>query len=100
MPGRCPRKTDPVSKNDVTFSGGPMDGRTLPVQPGLTGQPPKTYRIPVPDPDGGAPTVLMYRREPLAHSRLLRLPRGWVYVYDPDADPDDGRPKWPWSRRR
>ncbi|NGN66335.1 hypothetical protein G5C51_20840 [Streptomyces sp. A7024] len=76
-----------------------MDGRALPVQPGLTGQPPKTYKIPVPDPDGGPPTVLVYRRRPRAHGKVLGLPSGWVYVYDPDADPDDG-PKWPWSRRR
>lgn len=47
--------TDPVKSEDTPFEGGPMDGRVLPVLLGITGHPPKTYRIPVPDPAGGRP---------------------------------------------
>ncbi len=41
-----------------------MDGRVLPVLLGPTGHPPKWYEIPVPTPDGGPPTVLLYERVP------------------------------------
>ena len=75
-----------------------MDGRVLPVLVGPTGHPPKTYRIPVPDAAGGAPTVLVYRRVPRGHSRRLGLPQGWKYEYDPEGWKDSGKPKWPWSR--
>ena len=60
-----------------------MDGRVLPVLVGPTGQPPKTYRIPVPDAHGGPPTVLVYRRVPRGHSRRLGTPQGWKYEFDP-----------------
>jgi hypothetical protein len=56
-----------------------MDGRVLPVLLGITGHPPKTYRIPVPAPDGGPPTVLVYRRVPRAQSGL-GLTQGWKYA--------------------
>jgi hypothetical protein len=72
-----------------------MDGRVLPVLLGPTGHPPKTYRIPVPAPDGGPPTVLVYRRVPRAQSRL-GLTR-WKYEYDPEGK-KGGRLKWPWSK--
>ncbi|GAA3957519.1 hypothetical protein GCM10022384_08240 [Streptomyces marokkonensis] len=73
-----------------------MDGRTLPVLVGMTGHPPKTYRIPVPDPDGGPPAVLVYRRVPRNARGGLGLAR-WKYAYDPEGGKGSGR-KWPWSR--
>ncbi|MFJ1971878.1 hypothetical protein ACIO93_24730 [Streptomyces sp. NPDC087903] len=88
--------TGAVKSEDTPFEGGPMDGRVLPVLLGPTGQPPKIYRIPVPDAAGGPPTVLVYRREPRGHSRRLGLQRGWKYAYDPEGG--DGRLRWPWSR--
>ncbi|MET7450990.1 hypothetical protein ABZT03_03650 [Streptomyces sp. NPDC005574] len=89
--------TGAVKSQDTPFEGGPMDGRVLPVLLGPTGQPPKTYRIPVPDAGGGPPTVLVYRREPIGFGKRLGLPRGWKYAYNPEGD-DDGRLRWPWSR--
>lgn len=77
--------------------GGPLDGRVLPVLVGLTGQPPKTYEVPVPDEGGGPPTVYVYRRVPAATSRRLGLVRGWRYEYDPEGRAHTG-PKWPWSK--
>ena len=74
-----------------------MDGRVLPVLLGATGHPPKTYRIPVPDPAGGPPTVLVYRRVPRGHSKRLGLQQGWKYTYDPHGKPDS-RLRWPWSK--
>lgn len=73
-----------------------MDGRVLPVLVGVTGHPPKIYRVPVPAPGGGGPTVYVYRRVPAGYSRRLGLQRGWKYVYDPEAEPERG-PVWPWS---
>jgi hypothetical protein len=89
--------TGGVKSEDTPFEGGPMDGRVLPVLLGITGHPPKTYRIPVPAPDGGPPTVLVYRRVPRAQSRRTGLTRGWKYAYDPHG-PAAGRPRWPWSK--
>ncbi|NEA84649.1 hypothetical protein G3I53_00845, partial [Streptomyces sp. SID14436] len=66
-----------MKSQDTPFEGGPMDGRVLPVLLGMTGHPPKTYRIPVPAPDGGPETVLVYRRTPRAHSGRTGLTRGW-----------------------
>ncbi|WP_189957118.1 hypothetical protein [Streptomyces alanosinicus] len=86
-----------MKSQDTPFEGGPMDGRVLPVMVGATGHPPKTYRIPVPDPEGGPPTVLVYRRVPRGHSRRLGLIQGWKYAYDPD-DTSGGRLRWPWSK--
>ncbi|GHJ31365.1 hypothetical protein TPA0910_57980 [Streptomyces hygroscopicus subsp. sporocinereus] len=77
--------------------GGPLDGRVLPVLVGLTGQPPKTYEVPVADQAGGPPTVYVYRRVPAAASKRLGLIRGWRYEYDPEGKPGGG-PKWPWSK--
>ena len=74
-----------------------MDGRVLPVLTGMTGHPPKTYRIPVPDPHGGPPTVLVYRRVPRDPSGRVGLTHRWKYTYDPEGA-GAGRPKWPWSR--
>jgi hypothetical protein len=88
--------TGAVKSEDTPFEGGPMDGRVLPVLVGPTGQPPKTYRIPVPAPDGGAPTVLVYRRVPRAQGRRIG-PARWKYEYDPEGRQDD-RPRWPWSK--
>ncbi|WP_369391839.1 hypothetical protein AB5J72_32795 [Streptomyces sp. CG1] len=86
-----------MKSQETPFEGGPMDGRVLPVVLGPTGHPPKTYRIPVPDPDGGPATVLVYRRVPRGHSRRLGLIQGWKYQYDPD-DTSGGRLRWPWSK--
>ncbi|MBY8845521.1 hypothetical protein [Streptomyces sp. SP2-10] len=90
-------ETDTVKSQDTPFEGGPMDGRVLPVLVGPTGHPPKTYRIPVPDPDGGPPAVLVYRRVPRGHSKRLGLLQGWKYQYDPD-DRSAGKLRWPWSK--
>ncbi|MEW2303899.1 hypothetical protein AB0958_28705 [Streptomyces sp. NPDC006655] len=94
-------ETGAVKSQDTPFEGGPMDGRVLPVLLGMTGHPPKTYRIPVPDPAGGPPTVLVYRRVPRGHSKRLGLTQGWKYAYDPTGKgggSGGGRPKWPWSK--
>jgi hypothetical protein len=88
--------TGAVKSEDTPFEGGPMDGRVLPVLVGLTGHPPRTYRIPVPDAAGGPPTMLVYRRVPRGHSKRLGLPRGWKYAYDLTGKAD--RLKWPWSK--
>ncbi|MEV8035349.1 hypothetical protein [Streptomyces sp. NPDC086182] len=86
-----------MKSEDTPFVGGPLDGRVLPVLLGITGHPPKTYRIPVPDPDGGEPTVLVYRRVQAATSKRLGLHQGWKYEYAPDGDTSESRFKLPWS---
>ncbi|KOV71454.1 hypothetical protein ADL00_07805 [Streptomyces sp. AS58] len=91
-------ETGAVKSEDTPFEGGPMDGRVLPVLLGMTGHPPKTYRIPVPDPHGGPPTVLVYRREPRAAGRPVGLTRRWKYVHDPAGERPGGRLRWPWSK--
>ncbi|MGW7350088.1 hypothetical protein [Streptomyces sp. NPDC054784] len=88
-----------MRSEDTAFTGGPLDGRVLPVLLGPTGRPPATYEVPVPGVDGGAGTVHVYRLEAASVTPRLRLPRGWVYVYDPDADAAERGPKWPWSGR-
>ncbi|MGA5900447.1 hypothetical protein [Streptomyces venetus] len=85
-----------MKSEDTPFEGGPMDGRVLPVLLGVTGHPPKTYRIPVPDPDGGPPTVLVYRRVPRAEGRV-RMTQRWKYEYAPEGVPPR-RLNWPWSK--
>ncbi|RDD88474.1 hypothetical protein [Streptomyces parvulus] len=87
-----------MKSEDTPFEGGPMDGRVLPVLVGMTGHPPKTYRIPVPDPDGGPPTVLVYRRVPRGGRGGLGFAR-WKYAYDPEGGRGPGR-RWPWSGPR
>ncbi|MET9772728.1 hypothetical protein ABZ023_00505 [Streptomyces sp. NPDC006367] len=84
-----------MKSEDTPFEGGPMDGRVLPVLVGPTGHPPKTYRIPVPAPDGGPPTVLVYRRVPRSEGRLGFA--RWKYAYDPEGRARS-RPRWPWSK--
>ncbi|MFD8218874.1 hypothetical protein ACFV2U_35535 [Streptomyces sp. NPDC059697] len=86
-----------MKSEDTPFEGGPLDGRVLPVLLGLTGHPPKVYRVPVPDADGGPPTVLVYRRVQARVSKRLGLHQAWKYEYDPSGDPRSG-PKWPWSK--
>ncbi|MFJ8152487.1 hypothetical protein [Streptomyces sp. NPDC094468] len=88
-----------MKSQDTPFEGGPMDGRVLPVLLGMTGHPPKTYRIPVPDPDGGPPTVLVYRRVPRGHGKRLGLAQGWKYAYDPTGKGGASGPTWPWSKK-
>ncbi|MFI7409226.1 hypothetical protein ACIBU0_11225 [Streptomyces sp. NPDC049627] len=94
-----------MKSEDTPFEGGPMDGRVLPVLLGITGHPPKTYRIPVPDPHGGPPTVLVYRRVPRtpgSPAGLTGLTQRWKYVYAAEGEKGAGgqsrRPNWPWSR--
>ncbi|WP_308298808.1 hypothetical protein [Streptomyces sp. GESEQ-35] len=91
-----------MKSEDTPFEGGPMDGRVLPVLLGATGHPPKTYRIPVPAPDGGPPTVLVYRRVPRGHSKRLGLTQGWKYEYAAEGEKGAGGRgralKWPWSK--
>lgn len=86
-----------MKSENTPFEGGPLDGRVLPVLLGVTGHPPKTYRVPVPDAAGGPPTVLVYRREPRGYSKRLGLVRGWKYRYDPQGAPEE-RLRWPWSK--
>ncbi|AXK31455.1 hypothetical protein DVA86_01145 [Streptomyces armeniacus] len=88
-----------MRSEDTEFTGGPLDGRVLPVLLGPTGRPPASYEVPVPDADGGPEVVHVYRLEPAAVTPRLRLPRGWRYVYEPDAEAADKGPKWPWRRR-
>ncbi|MFC7015124.1 hypothetical protein ACFQMH_26145 [Streptomyces viridiviolaceus] len=85
-----------MKSEDTPFEGGPMDGRVLPVLVGMTGHPPKTYRIPVPAPDGGPPTVLVYRRVPREGGGRIGFAR-WKYAYDPTGK-KGGRRRWPWSK--
>ncbi|MCB5165096.1 hypothetical protein LG634_09675 [Streptomyces bambusae] len=85
-----------MKSQNTPFEGGPMDGRVLPILLGPTGHPPKVYEIPVPDPDGGPPTVLVYRREPAGYSKRLGLQTGWKYAFDPTGRRD--RLRWPWSK--
>ncbi len=71
----------------------------LPVLIGITGHPPKIYRVPVPDTAGGPPTVLVYRRVPKPHSGRFALSQKWQYEYDPEGREGEGL-RWPWSRSR
>ncbi|WP_308312415.1 hypothetical protein [Streptomyces sp. ISL-11] len=87
-----------MRSEDTPFEGGPLDGRVLPVLLGATGHPPKTYEVPVPAEDGGAPAVHVYRRVQAATTRRLGLPKGWKYVYDPEGAPGGRGLKWPWTR--
>lgn len=81
---------------DTPFVGGPLDGRVLPVLLGLTGHPPKTYRVPVPDAAGGPPTVLVYRRVQYGRGRT-GLSQRWRYEFDAEGDSGGRGPRWPWS---
>ncbi|MFE7568085.1 hypothetical protein ACFU76_14145 [Streptomyces sp. NPDC057539] len=86
-----------MRSEDTLFVGGPLDGRVLPVLTGPTGQPPKWYEVPVPDADGGPPTVLTYRRAPAGYTKRLGIQRGWKYEYV--AEGRERRTlKWPWSK--
>ncbi|WP_437084840.1 hypothetical protein [Streptomyces sp. enrichment culture] len=85
-----------MKSEDVPFEGGPMDGRVLPVLVGMTGHPPKTYRIPVPGGDGRPATVLVYRRVPREDGPRLGFAR-WKYVHAPEGAPRS-RVRRPWSR--
>ncbi|MFD9814374.1 hypothetical protein [Streptomyces sp. NPDC059080] len=85
-----------MRSENTPFTGGPLDGRVLPVLVGATGRPPKVYTVPVPHDDGTPPTVHVYRRVPGPPGRL-GLPRGWRYAYDPEGDAGRGQLKWPWS---
>ncbi|MFE6173199.1 hypothetical protein [Streptomyces sp. NPDC056464] len=86
-----------MKSEDTPFEGGPMDGRVLPVLLGITGHPPKTYRIPVPDPQGGPPTVVVYRRVPRKQGARPGLTQSWKYEYAPEGEPSR-RLNWPWSK--
>lgn len=84
-----------MRSEETRFSGGPLDGRVIPVLVGATGRPPRFYRVPVPGRDGAPPAVLVYRLAPAGSPR--RSP--WRYEYDPDG-PTDRRPRWPWRGGR
>ncbi|MER7759422.1 hypothetical protein [Streptomyces sp. NPDC097619] len=85
-----------MKSQNTPFEGGPMDGRVLPILLGPTGHPPAYYEIPVPDRDGGPPTVLLYKRVPAGYSKRLGLQKGWKYVHEPSGRRP--RPRWPWSK--
>lgn len=68
------------------FVGGPLDGRVLEVIVGMTGQPPRSYTVPVGE------TRHVYHRQPSPSGRTR-----WVFVYDPEGKPPPG-PRWPWSK--
>jgi hypothetical protein len=59
-----------------------------------TGNPPKVYKVPVPDGQG---TVLVYRREPVPDGKAVRLVQRWQYVFVPDGE-DVRTVRWPWSK--
>ncbi|NBM17771.1 hypothetical protein [Streptomyces sp. GC420] len=86
-----------MKSENTPFTGGPLDGRVLPVLLGPTGHPPKWYEVPVPDDGGGPPTVHAYERVPAGYGKRLGLIKGWKYEYRPE-----GRPRrtlrWPWSK--
>ncbi|MEV6669910.1 hypothetical protein [Streptomyces sp. NPDC051162] len=86
-----------MRSEDTPFVGGPLDGRVLPVLLGLSGHPPKTYEIPVPDGHGGTEAVHVYKRVQAGTTKRLGLHKGWKYEYDPHGTPGGGL-KWPWSR--
>ncbi|GLW15977.1 MULTISPECIES: hypothetical protein [Streptomyces] len=88
-----------MRSENTPFVGGPLDGRVLPVLVGMTGQPPKTYEVPVPDGGQGPPRRYVYRRVPGRVGRL-GLPSGWRYEYDPEAEAGGDGPRWPWRRPR
>ncbi|MCM2576066.1 hypothetical protein [Streptomyces meridianus] len=85
-----------MRSENTPFVGGPLDGRVLPVLLGPTGRPPKHYEVPVPDPDGGEPTVHVYVRAP-GHLRRFGLSHGWQYEYEPGGRPPR-RLRRPWQR--
>ncbi|RPE35067.1 hypothetical protein EDD38_3414 [Kitasatospora cineracea] len=79
-----PRRAYPgrVKSADTEFSGGPLDGRVLPVLLGMMHSVPKVYRVPVPAHGDTPATVLVYRRA------KEYGPKGryrWRYEYDADA---------------
>lgn len=86
-----------MKSENTPFTGGPLDGRILPVLLGPTGHPPKWYEVPVPDADGGPDTVYAYRRAPAGYTKRLRLQRGWVYEYVPGGR-ERRTLKWPWNK--
>ncbi|WUH91034.1 hypothetical protein OG900_13590 [Streptomyces sp. NBC_00433] len=74
---------------ECEFVGGPLDGRSIEVIVGMTGQPPKAYTVPA-----GELTYVYHR----AHGERGKNRTPWVFVYAPDGKPPAG-PKWPWSKR-
>ncbi|MFF3497219.1 hypothetical protein ACFYWS_38500 [Streptomyces sp. NPDC002795] len=88
-----------MKSEEIPFVGGPLDGRVLPVFVTATGNPPKVYKVPVPDDGGGHDTVLVYVREASPGGKRMRLLAQWRYVFAPDGKA--GRElKWPWSGKR
>lgn len=85
-----------MRSEETAFVGGPLDGRILSVLLGPTGRPPKHYEVPVPDAEGGKPTVYVYRLEAATFTKRLGLPKGWKYVYEPEGR--QRRFRWPWSK--
>ncbi|GGO85446.1 hypothetical protein [Wenjunlia tyrosinilytica] len=86
-----------MRSEQTEFVGGPMDGRVLPVLVGVTGHPPKVYRVPVPGEDGAAPTVYVYQRVLNPDPKGRRGAGRWRYEYAPQGLPE--KRMWPWSRR-
>ena len=82
---------------ETVFHGGPLDGRRLRVALGPTGRPPRTYRVPVPQPDG-MQQVHRYRLAPAMLNRL-GLPKGWRYDYEGTGAPVTAWDRLPWRRR-
>lgn len=83
-----------MRSEETEFLGGPLDGRVLDVLVGVFGNPPKTYSVPVPDEDGGEPTVYVYQRRPHPDPQRRRVAR-WRYEYDPVGEVP--RVRWPWA---
>ncbi|MFJ9178330.1 hypothetical protein [Streptomyces sp. NPDC102360] len=88
-----------MKSEDIPFAGGPLDGRVLPVFVTATGNPPKVYKVPVPDAGGGPDTVLVYVREAVPGGKRMRLLAKWRYVFAPDGKPERTI-RWPWSGNR
>ncbi|GAA2318595.1 hypothetical protein GCM10010431_44410 [Streptomyces kunmingensis] len=93
------RDNHAVKSEDIPFVGGPLDGRSLPVLVTATGNPPKVYKVPVPDAGGGPDTVLVYVREPVPDGKAVRLVQKWRYAFVPDGKVERSV-KWPWSKKR
>lgn len=87
-----------MKSEEIPFVGGPLDGRSLPVMVTATGNPPKVYKVPVPD-GGGGETVFVYVREPVPSGKAVQLVTRWRYVFSPEGK--TGREiRWPWARKK
>lgn len=88
-----------MRSEETEFIGGPLDGQVLAVLVGITGNPPRTYSVPVPGTTSDEPTVYVYHRMLNPDQRRRPVAR-WRYEYDPVGQFDHRPPhlRWPWQR--